>query len=254
MKRLRIIGIIPARYASTRFPGKPLVQIQGISMIRRVYEQAMRSTSLAKVAVATDDERILLHVREFGGTAVMTSPGHPSGTDRCREAVELLGKEIPGLQPDDVIINIQGDEPFLDPRQIDQLASAFSDGATEIATLVKKITNTGELTDPNVVKAVFNNNRHAMIFSRSAIPFLRQIPVEDWLQSFDYYKHIGIYGYRLGILNQITALKPSLLEKAESLEQLRWLENGFSIKVEITDFESIAIDSPADLLKITNKT
>jgi 3-deoxy-manno-octulosonate cytidylyltransferase (CMP-KDO synthetase) len=246
-------GIIPARYASTRFPGKPLVLIHGITMIERVYRQACQARSLAEVVVATDDHRIYDHVTGFGGTAVMTSPSQPSGTDRCREAAELILDPASDRDSDNVVINIQGDEPFLDPRQIDQLAGMFLDKSTQIATLVKKITDPAELADPNVVKVVVDRDMQALYFSRSAIPYQRQHPSDEWLTHGTYYKHIGIYAYTMAVLRHITSLPPSPLELSESLEQLRWLENGFLIRTETTDIENIAVDTPADLLKIANK-
>ena len=241
---MEILGIIPARYASTRFPGKPLIEINGMSMIQRVYTQAKKSKSLGRVVVATDDRRIYKHVMDFGGEVVMTSENHLTGTDRCREAL----KETKAVC--DAVINIQGDEPFIDPGQIDKVAACFYIQGTQLATLAKKITNIDDLTNHNMVKVVFNKNSDALYFSRSPIPFTRNFEESDWLNQTAYYKHIGIYGFSKYILNQITKLETSSLEKAESLEQLRWLENGYKIKVAITDFESVAIDTPEDLLKV----
>lgn len=240
---MKILGIIPARYASTRFPGKPLVDIAGKSMLQRVYEQAKKCEQLAEVVVATDDDRIFTHVTGFGGNAVMTSPTHQSGTDRCAE--------VAAARPEyEVIINIQGDEPYIDPEQIRILASCFEDDATEIATLVKKVKDEHELFNPNSPKVLINKNSEAIYFSRSPLPHIRGEQQHQWLDHFTYFKHIGIYGYRADILQQITKLPVSPLEKAESLEQLRWVENGYKIKVAETEMETVAIDTPADLRKL----
>jgi len=245
---MKILGIIPSRYASTRFPGKPLAMIDGKSMIQRVYEQASKSPLLTKVVVATDDSRIFEHVRNFGGNVVMTSENHLNGTSRC---LEVLAKSDENY---DVVVNIQGDEPFIDPEQINQVAELFENSEAEIATLVKKIDGSTELFNPNVVKAVFDREKKALFFSRQPIPFLRGIPKEEWLRKHDFFKHIGIYAYRCDVLKKIVKLKPSELEKAENLEQLRWLENGFNINVQVTAIEAVSIDTPDDLLKLTNKT
>ena len=242
---MKIIGIIPARYASTRFPAKPLVDIAGKSMIERVYLQAKKSKTLTDVVVATDDERIVLHVKSFGGKVVMTSEMHQSGTDRCFEAVNTFCPDA------DLVINIQGDEPFIQPEQIDLVASCFRSADTQIATLVKIIKTEEELFNLNIPKVVLNAQKEAMLFSRQTIPAIRGKEEQEWLKNFTFYKHIGIYAYRTSILNEITRLKPSSLELAESLEQLRWLENGYKIKVELTDFESVAVDTPEDLKKLT---
>ena len=242
---MNIIGIIPARYASTRFPGKPLVDIEGKTMIQRVYEQASKSSKLTLVVIATDDDRIYNHVQEFGGTAVMTSPQHLSGTDRCAEIISH-GQETTW----DVVINIQGDEPFIQPEQIDLLCSCFENKDTQIATLVKKIEDSAELFNHNNPKVVLNRNGEAMYFSRYPIPYNRNFPEQDWLKYNTYYKHIGIYGYRSNVLLEIARLPKTKLEIAESLEQLRWLESGYTIRTEITSMESVAIDTPDDLLKI----
>lgn len=240
---MRILGIIPARFASTRFPGKPLVDINGKTMIQRVYEKALQSTKLNEVVVATDDERILFHVKSFGGRAILTSSEHQSGTDRCAEVAEKL----PGF---DVMINIQGDEPFIDAKQIDLLCSCFESDNTELATLIKEINTTEELNNPNSPKVIVNANSEAIYFSRTVIPYLRNIEPSQWLTSHKFYKHIGIYGYRADTLQAITKLSVSILEKAEALEQLRWVENGYKIKVAITDIETQAVDTPEDLEKI----
>ena len=238
-----ILGIIPARYASTRYPGKPLIDIQGKSMIQRVYEQASKSKSLDKVIVATDDVRIYEHVASFGGEAVMTKEDHPSGTDRCWEAYQNLGKEF------QYIINIQGDEPFIDPSQIDTLAAVCNEG-TELATLIIPVNDYAMLADMGEVKVVLNTQMEALYFSRMIIPYIKGIPQEQWHENHAYYRHVGMYAYRHDVLKQVTKLSVSSLEKAESLEQLRWLENGFKIKCAITDFESHCIDTPEDVEKV----
>lgn len=248
---MKILGIIPSRYASTRFPGKPLADVQGKSMISRVYEQAGRSESLSDLIVATDDQRIFDHVKSFNGSVVMTAADHKNGTSRCQETVELLRQKNPGLIYD-AVVNIQGDEPFIDPVQIDSVCELMKLQGTEIATLVKKIESHGELFNPNVVKVAAGLSGRALYFSRNAIPFLRDYPEEKWTEHHVYYKHIGIYAYRTDVLARLVNLEPGRLEKAEKLEQLRWLENGYQIMVEQTDFESIAIDTPEDLSKINN--
>ncbi|MBD1395807.1 3-deoxy-manno-octulosonate cytidylyltransferase [Pontibacter sp. JH31] len=240
---MEILGIIPARYASTRFPGKPLTVINGKTMIQRVYEQAS-SSSLTEVVVATDDQRILDHVVSFGGKAVMTAEHHQSGTDRCFEAYQLHGQSF------NYVINIQGDEPFIRPEQIDLVASCFRNLQTQLATLIKKIETAEELFNVNAPKVVVNRAGEALYFSRQPIPYCRNVPNDIWHKQHTYYKHIGIYGYRTDILEQITQLPPSGLELAESLEQLRWLENGFHIATAITEFETIGIDTPEDLEKV----
>ena len=242
---MRIIGIIPARYASTRFPGKPLVDIGGKSMIQRVFEQAKKASALQEVVVATDDARIEQHVKNFGGIVVMTGNQHQSGTDRCFEAMNNFKSSS------DVIINIQGDEPFIHPAQIDEVASCFRDPAVQLATLVKKIGSMEELFNKNIPKVLLNKNKEAVYFSRQTIPYIRGKKEEEWLMNHTFYKHIGIYAYQSAILGKITALSPSALELAEGLEQLRWIENGYKIKVEFTDYESVAIDVPDDLEKLT---
>lgn len=240
---MNVIGIIPARFASSRFPGKPLVDIGGKSMINRVYEQVLKATGLSQVVVATDDERIYNHVIEFGGKAVMTLENHPSGTDRCYEAALAVG-----ATSEDVIINIQGDEPFIKPEEIDKLAVAFTSPETQLATLIKIITNPEDITNPNKVKVVLNTKNEAIYFSRSPIPYIRG--EEDWISKFTFYHHIGIYAYRMKVLSEITKLAPSSLELAESLEQLRWIENAYTIKTVISNYESIAVDTPEDLERI----
>lgn len=242
-KKLSFIGIIPARYASSRFPGKPLVDMKGKSMIRRVYEQVV--DVLDDVWVATDDQRIEEAVRAFGGKVVMTSDKHRSGTDRCWEAYQHVGK------PYDVIVNIQGDEPFIDPRQIQTLKECFSDSEVNIATLVKPFLRDDDfeakLFNPNTPKVVFNKKQEALYFSRSVIPYVRGAKHTEWLKTTTFYKHIGLYAYRAQTLSELTQLPQSSLELAESLEQLRWIENGYRIKVGITELETIGIDTPEDL-------
>ncbi len=237
----KIIAIIPARYGSTRFPGKPLVDINGKSMIQRVYEQAKKTAGLHHVVVATDDQRIMDAVLAFGGEAVMTSDMHQSGTDRCEEV--LVKQEIKF----DIVLNIQGDEPYIDPEQITQVVNCFSDENTEIATLVKLIEDEEELFNPNKPKVLIDESDFAIYFSRAAVPYQRGVEREQWIDKFNYYKHIGLYAYRADILKEITKISPSRLELAEGLEQLRWIENGYKIKIAITDTESISVDSPEDL-------
>jgi 3-deoxy-manno-octulosonate cytidylyltransferase (CMP-KDO synthetase) len=237
-----ILGVIPARYASTRFPAKPLADLGGKSMIQRVYEQVKKSKRITEAVVATDHTEIYNHVKQFGGNVCMTKESHVSGTDRCYEALALQQKEF------SYVINIQGDEPFIQPDQIDLLARLL-DGKTEIATLVKKIAEQEQLFNPNVVKAVIAGNKTALYFSRSPIPHIRNTQESEWLSKNTFYKHIGMYAYRSDILKQLTGLPISSLEKAESLEQLRWLENGFKISVAETQTETIGIDTPDDLKK-----
>ncbi len=238
-----ILGVIPARYASSRFPGKPLIDIQGKSMIQRVYEQAKKSHKLKEVIVATDDERILAHVKNFGGNAVMTAVNHPSGTDRCFETLQKSGKDFK------YVINIQGDEPFIDPSQIDLLAK-LCDDKTELATLMIPVDSHDVLFDTGEVKITMNNQQEALYFSREVIPHIKGVEKKLWHKNFQYYRHVGMYAYRTDILKKITTLIPSGLEKAESLEQLRWLENGYKIKLAITDFDSHCIDTPEDVEKV----
>lgn len=244
MDKSDFIGIIPARYASTRFPGKPLVEIGGKSMIQRVYEQV--SKVLDAVCVATDGQRIFDAVTAFGGKVVMTSDQHKSGTDRCFEA---YGKTGSGRR---VVINIQGDEPFIQPEQIESLCACFDDPNTQLATLVKPFTvadGEAALFNPNSPKVVINKNREAIYFSRSVIPYKRGAETKEWLSLHTYYKHIGLYAYRADVLAEITRLPQSSLEMVESLEQLRWIENGYKIKVGITHVETIGIDTPEDLAR-----
>ena len=243
-KELTFIGIIPARYASTRFPGKPLAMLGGMTMIERVYRQV--SLVLDRVVVATDDERIMQTVEDFGGRAVMTSTKHRSGTDRCQEAYLKNGGH------EDVIINIQGDEPFIQPDQLHAIMSCFDDPTTDIATLVRPFGASrpfSELENPNSPKVVLDSQMHARYFSRSVIPFVRGKERDEWPAATQYYTHVGMYAYRAAILTEITGLPQSPLELAESLEQLRWLENGYTIKACITNTATIGIDTPDDLAR-----
>jgi len=240
---MKILGIIPARYASSRFPGKPLVDMLGQTMIQRVYQQVKKSSHLAKVVVATDDTRIFDHVQSFGGEACLTADTHPSGTDRCHEALLMQAEKF------DFAVNVQGDEPFVDPRQIDLLCTSIT-ADTELATLVQKIATREQLLSPGEAKVVINRRGEAIYFSRSPIPFVQKAPPDEWLDQAVFYRHVGLYAYRADVLQKITRLAPSPLEKAESLEQLRWLENGFTIRTIETDMEeSICIDTPEDLEK-----
>ena len=245
---MNFVGIIPARYASTRFPGKPLVEVGGKMMIERVYEQV--SKLLADVYVATDDERIESAVKSFGGKVIMTSPNHQSGTDRIAEAVAKISAQGKNF---DVAINIQGDEPFISPSQIKLLMDCFVDETTQIATLVKKIENEETLFNANSPKVVLNTNSEAITFSRSTIPHIRSKEQKDWLSAHIFYKHIGIYAFKVEVLNAVTKLSQSSLELAESLEQLRWIENGYKIKVAETVYENISIDTINDLNAILEK-
>jgi 3-deoxy-manno-octulosonate cytidylyltransferase (CMP-KDO synthetase) len=235
-----IVGIIPSRYASTRFPAKPLVGIAGKTMIQRVYEQAKKATRLSQVIVATDDQRIFDHVKSFGGEVAMTSTEHHTGTDRCAEVLDSLD----GV---DVVINIQGDEPFIHPEQIDQLADIMSQKDVEIGTLVKRIEVYEDLFSNTVVKVVKSLDNKAIYFSRSPIPCIKSLEQKEWLSNGVYYKHIGMYGYRSDVLRSISDLPQTPLEKSESLEQLRWLENGYSIQLAETEHESNSVDTPEDL-------
>ncbi len=242
---MKFIGIIPARYASSRFPGKPLADMAGKPMIQRVYEQVKNCVD--SVYVATDDVRIQQAVLHFGGNVVMTSQNHRSGTDRCFEAYQKIGQGY------DIIINIQGDEPFIHPEQIESIKACFTDESVQIATLVKPFNESDDfetvLFNPNSPKVVVNKNNEAMYFSRSVVPYIRNKKYTEWLHSHTFYKHIGMYAYRPDILAEITRLPQSPLEQAESLEQLRWLENGYRIKVGYTYQETIGIDTPEDLEK-----
>lgn len=231
---MKVLGIIPSRYASSRFPGKPLIDIQGKSMIQRVYEQASKSILISEVVVATDDQRIYEHVQSFGGEVMMTSEAHTNGTERCGEVIETYS-DI------DVVINIQGDEPLIKPQQLDAVLELFNDddAEVEIGTLVKKIDHEGELNNPNRIKVVLDKGHHALYFSRSPIPYRKS--------GGSFYKHIGIYAWRYEVLKEIIQLDKCELEQSESLEQLRWMYNGYSIKVAETEIETPNVDTPEDV-------
>jgi 3-deoxy-manno-octulosonate cytidylyltransferase (CMP-KDO synthetase) len=237
----KFICIIPARFSSTRFPGKPLAILGGKPVIQRVYEQVKKV--IEDVYVATDDQRIYDAVEKFGGKVVMTSPNHRSGTDRIEEALQHIGGNW------DVVLNVQGDEPFIQPSQIETLCACFDEPQTEIATLGKPFSSMEAVENPNSPKIVLDNKGFALYFSRSVIPFVRGIDKSDWLTHYPFLKHLGIYAYRTEVLRQVTQLPQSSLELAESLEQLRWLQNGFRIKVGTTNIETIGIDTPEDLRK-----
>ena len=238
-------AIIPARYASTRFPGKPLAMIGNKSMIQRVYEQALKSIDL--VYLATDDQRIFEAAIKFGAKVIMTSPDHPSGTDRCAEAVGKIMAET-GIMVD-VVVNVQGDEPFIKPEQIDLLKSCFKDKNTVLATLVRKTLPGEDIFNPNQPKVILDIEGNAIYFSRAAIPFVRDYETSEWTEKHVFCKHLGMYAYRTDTLKKITKLPRSPLEKAESLEQNRWIENGYKIRCAITIWESFGIDTPEDLAK-----
>ncbi len=244
---MKYLALIPARYGSSRFPGKPLADIHGKSMIQRVYERSRRVFG-ESCCVATDDERIAQVVRGFGGAVVMTSPAHRSGTDRCAEALDTIERE--SGQRFDVVVNIQGDEPFIAPRQLEQVRACFADPETQIATLVKPFGKGEDIFNENSPKVVLSARSEALYFSRSVVPFLRGVASEEWQARHTYYKHIGLYAYRSEVLRAVTRLPQSPLEVAESLEQLRWLENGYRIRVAVTDLESHAIDTPEDLERV----
>ena len=235
---MQIVGVIPSRYDSNRFPGKPLVDILGKSMIQRVYKQCKKCALLNDVIVATDDKRIYNHVLKFGGKPMMTSKTHNSGTDRCNEVVRNLNKNY------DLIVNIQGDEPYINPKQIESIINLFDNDATQIGTLAKKITDLDIIKNKNCPKAIFDKDGVALNFCRT---------ITDFSSEYTYYKHIGIYAYKTKVLNEICKLSQSKNEKNESLEQLRWLDNGCEIKVGITTFESMSVDTPEDIIKIEAK-
>ena len=237
---MRFIALIPARYASTRFPGKPLAMLGGKSVIQRVYEQVCQVVD--ETYVATDDQRIFDAVEAFGGKVVMTRSDHKSGTDRIEEAAEKIGGDY------DVVVNVQGDEPFIQASQIETVCKCFDDPTTQIATLGKPFGNDMEaIGNPNSPKIVVDNNGFALYFSRSVIPFVRGKETAEWPSSYPFLKHLGLYAYRRDVLREVTQLPQGMLEKAESLEQLRWLENGYRIRVGLTDTETVGIDTPADL-------
>lgn len=244
---MKFIGIIPARYDSSRFPGKPLQMISGKSMIQRVFEQCRASEKLSEVIVATDDKRIADHMQQFGGKYVLTSANHKCGTERCNEAIKILNNKDGFFSDNDVVINIQGDEPIISPLQIDLVAGCFNKPDTSIATLVKKINCQQEIFSPNIIKVVFNKFNEAIYFSRSPIPFLRNTQNDQWLYDGTFYKHIGIYAYKISSLNMITKLDPTPLELSESLEQLRWIENGIIINIAVTQLDSHSVDVPDDV-------
>lgn len=242
MSHGHILGVIPARYASTRLPGKPLVDIAGKSMVQRVWEQARGCRALAEVVVATDDERVAEHVRSFGGRAVMTDPAHPSGTDRCAEALRTVGADrFAG------VVNVQGDEPFIEPAQIEEVCAALALPRTGIATLAQVVTDDHDLDDPGEVLITTDSAMNALYFSRAAIPFLRDPGAGPRHTRFRYLKHVGLYAYSTDVLLRIVQLPPSPLELAESLEQLRWIEHGFRVRVGLTAHPSFCVDTPADL-------
>ncbi len=244
---MNFIGIIPSRYQSTRFPGKSLADICGKTMIQRVYEQAQRA--MDEVWVATDDERIVVAVRGFGGNVVMTSSDHRSGTDRCAEAVlkvaRLTGKSY------DVVVNIQGDEPFMQPHEIELIRECFTGSEnTEIATLIQPILKNEDIFKPVMVKVVLDKDSNAIFFSRAPIPHIFGVDESKWLENYPFYGHVGLYAYRFSTLQELAKLSEVLVEKVESLEQLRWLENGYKIKTNITDSDNFGIDTPEDLAKV----
>ncbi len=246
---MKHIVIIPARYNSSRFPGKPLAMINDKTMIQTVYLRVQKF--VPDVYVATDDVRIQEHILDFGGKVVMTSDSHKSGTDRCAEAIAQIEQQT--NTNFDIIINVQGDEPFVEEQQILKLIECFEDPDCEIATLIKQQHNIEDILNPNIVKVVINKNNYAIYFSRSAIPYVRDTRTDDWASAYNFYKHLGIYAYRKNILKQITILPQSDLELAESLEQNRWIENNYKIKVATTDIETISIDTVDDLNKIVTK-
>jgi 3-deoxy-manno-octulosonate cytidylyltransferase (CMP-KDO synthetase) len=239
---MRILGVIPARYASTRLPGKPLVDIGGTSMVMRVVEQARGASALLDVVVATDDQRVMDHVLAHGGRCVMTSPAHPSGTDRCQEALARCG-----AHRYDAVVNIQGDEPFIAPAQIDELCQALRTAPGGIATLAQVVTDDRDLDDPGEVLIAVDTRMDALYFSRAAIPFLRDAGTGPRHTRFRFLKHVGLYGYRTEVLERLVQLAPSSLEQAEQLEQLRWVENGYKVRIGLTAHPSFCVDTPADL-------
>ncbi len=244
---MKVLGIIPARYASTRFPGKPLALIHGVSMIERVYRQASRCRRAGFIVVATDDQRIADHVHSFGGNVIMTSPSHESGTDRCAEVAAGMNNRY------DVVVNIQGDEPYIYPEQIDQVIGCFENNSVQIATLVKKVNDKRELHHVNIPKVVVDINGNALYFSRRPIPFCSESLEDVLIKEGRFLKHVGIYGYRANVLAQLASLPRTTLEISESLEQLRWLEHGYSIKTALTTFSNLAIDTPDDIRRVESE-
>lgn len=241
---MKVLGIIPSRYGATRFPGKPLADIGGKTMVERVYRQAVQASCMTDVIVATEDERIIRHVLGFGGKAMMTRTDHQTGTDRCAEVARMV-------EGYDIVVNIQGDEPFILPEQIDAAVQPLIDGRqTDISTLAKPIEQADDIFNPNIVKVVLDKRNCAMYFSRSPIPHLRGIPLEEWFaRGVVFYKHIGLYAFRSQTIQEVTVLPPGIYEQAESLEQLRWLANGYPIAVGMTDKETMGIDVPEDIEK-----
>ena len=239
---MKILGIIPARYASTRFPAKPLIDIAGKTMIQRVYEQAKQCTLFSKIIVATDDDKIYDHVLQIGGDVMMTSTTHQNGTERCAEVIENLSDQF------EIIINIQGDEPFVDPALFTMLIQAFKDPQIQIATLIKPIVDKAYIDNPNIIKVVKSVTNKALYFSRAAIPFQRNEAAK-----IQFYKHIGLYAYRKEVLLEIVKLGAGVYEQIEMLEQLRWLENNYPIHLIETDLEADSIDVPADLDRLLKK-
>ncbi len=251
---MHIIAIIPARYASSRFPAKVLADIKGKTMIRRVYEQTKKARHIAEVYVATDHEAIAAEVQNFGGKCVMTSPNHQSGTDRCFEALTQI--QAMSNQKIDYVINVQGDEPFIQPDQIDRIAETLiarkrkGEEKIELATMILKVQSVEDLANNSEVFVTFNTIKEALYFSRFPIPYQQKVPKEKWLDTHTYYKHVGIYAYMAEVLEEITATSPSTLEKCESLEQLRWLEHGYTIQLVETETDSYCIDTPEDLERV----
>ena len=237
---MKVLGVIPARYLSSRFPGKPLASILGKSMIYRVYTQAKKCPMLSKVIVATDNNKIANHVESFGGEVMLTSLKHISGTDRCNEVINNLEERY------DVVVNIQGDEPYINPEQISQVINIFSDTQVQIGTLAKSINSIDVILNPNIPKIIFNKNMIAVDFQR----VLTDVKTKIQIKKRCFYKHIGIYGYKYDVLSDICKLSPTKNEKDQKLEQFRWLDNGYKIKVSITDIESVSVDTPKDILKI----
>ncbi|MCK5856265.1 MAG: 3-deoxy-manno-octulosonate cytidylyltransferase [Bacteroidales bacterium] len=243
---MKILGVIPSRYASSRFPGKPLASIGNKTMVQTVYAQATKSKLLDAVYVATDHPLIEAHIKGFGGNVMMTSENHRNGTERIFELLSSISEEY------DAVVNIQGDEPFIQPEQIDLLCEAISQPSVDIATLAKKITLEEELFSPDVVKVIFNKEHKATYFSRQAIPYIRSVSQNQWMSKFDFFKHIGLYAYKTKVLKELVELIPSLLEQAESLEQLRWLEADYNIYISETEMETFGIDRPEDIEKALN--
>jgi 3-deoxy-manno-octulosonate cytidylyltransferase (CMP-KDO synthetase) len=237
------LGVIPARYDSSRFPGKPLIDLKGKTMIQRVYEGALSCSMFSEVVVATDDQRIFDHVKSFGGQVKMTSKDHQSGTDRCGEVLSYYPQA-------DLVVNIQGDEPLVDPKQLEVLIHAFDNPSVDIATLGNPNLSLADLINPNRIKLVIDKNQNALYFSRSAIPFGAKEPQEKWIEKFPYLRHIGLYAYRSEVLAKLIELQPADLEIWESLEQLRWLHNGFKIQVVQTEIETPNIDTPEDVAAV----